>query len=443
MNSYCFLTFAFYMSNNAIYENNENKKIIGRLYGGVFLLLIVILLTVLFTLTRTDIVTNSVLKKENLSFLLLISDDDGPIITEAILYNAETKRLALIDIPYEAGDSLPELKRSDRYSVFYQEGNLARYQSSIEKLLNLNFLFILDLHVNQLVKLVDLLEGISLYLFAPINHINPISKKHYIYNAGEQNLDGDQSRDFLYASKANTIEYNQFLQQSENDENLQPKTEKRKKIILQQKNLRYIRELLLSIITTIKKFDSERENYIRLIYSYFQTDISRRTFRKLLLYMSEIDVESAEIIFQDYLGKERLVQGKQINFPVYDGQVIRSQVVRISTQLHTADKIVENKYPVRVEVLNGTNIVGLASRTAALYSQEGFDVVNIGNADRADYEKSIIINLHSDNLDDVQRVAKLIDVENIILQPLPGGEQAEAEVRIVLGKNFDENRIIQ
>ena len=176
------------MSNNLIYNPNESKKTFSRIYAGVFFSLLIALITVIFTLIRTDIVTNSVLKKENLPFLLIVSDENGPVMTEVVLFNAQTNRLALIDIPYEAGDLLPNLKRSDRYSVFYQQGDKESYRHSIEELLNINFLFTLELNVTQLVKLVDLLEGIDLYFFAPIDRINPITQKRYIYNAGVSSI---------------------------------------------------------------------------------------------------------------------------------------------------------------------------------------------------------------------------------------------------------------
>ncbi len=459
------------MSNNLIYNPNESKKIFSRIYAGVFFSLLIALITIIFTLIRTDIVTNSVLKKENLPFLLIVSDENGPVMTEVVLFNAQTDRLALIDIPYEAGDLLPNLKRSDRYSVFYQQGDKESYRHSIEELLNINFLFTLELNVTQLVKLVDLLEGIDLYFFAPIDRINPITQKRYIYNAGEQHLDGDQSRDFLYAV-AGTSDYTEFLQQQEilgesfegtdpeplytgylpsqyvarrgaNLTRTQIDTEMESRSILRQKNLRYTRELLLGIASTLQKYSGEREKYINLLYNYFQTDLNKRSFRKLLFYLSKVDTKSAEVIFQDFLGEERMVQGKRINFPIYDGQVIRSQVVRISTQLRNNEEIVAELYPVRVEILNGTNVNGLASRTGALYSREGFDVINVDNADRSDYDKTVVVNLHSKNLDDVRRVAQLVGAENVILQPLPGGEQSEAEVRVVLGKDFDEDRITE
>ncbi len=451
------------MPNKPVYDSDTNKKAFSQIYGTVFFILIIALTSIIFILIRTDVVTNSVLKKENIPFLLIISDENGPVLTEAILFNARTKRLALIDVPAEAGDLLAQLKRSGRYSVFYRQGQQEIYQRSIEELLRVKFLFVLDLHITELVKLVDLLEGISLYLFAPEDRIDPISRQRYIYHAGEQLLDGNQSRDFLYAS-TRTVPYEDYRSMKHEESGLpnivdsaqtqdnattgltnsttrDHTAENRKTSILRQQNLRFSQELLLAMVATLQQYHFEREQYIDLLYSYFQTALSKRSFRKLLLYLSEIELNSAEVILQDYLGKERMVQDEVINFPIYNGEVIRSQVVRISTQLQNQEEIVEEQYPVRVEVLNGTYISGLASRTAAIYSRQGFDVTKVDNAKRSDYEQTVVINLHSNNLDDVRRVAEVIGAQNMVLRPLSGGERAEAEVRVVLGRDFNGSQV--
>jgi hypothetical protein len=47
---------------------------------------------------------------------------------------------------------------------------------------------------------------------------------------------------------------------------------------------------------------------------------------------------------------------------------------------------------VRIEVLNGTNQPGVAARTRDLLVAQGWHVVSIGDADRDDYGRTIIIN---------------------------------------------------
>ena len=426
------------MAQNFIYDPENKKKSFSRMYGVLFCIFVVALGTLIFSLIRTDLITNTVLRKKNIPFLLILADDDGPLLSQAVLFHAKTRRLALIDVPPEAGDLLPQLQRSDRYSVFYRQKDKKAYRESIEELLKIRFLFVLDLHIDKLVPLVDLLEGIDLYFFAPVDQIDVKTKKRYIYNAGRQELDGDQARNFLYLGR-NLLPYNEYLADQQPADDLSLDNE----AALRQKNLRFARELLLGIASVLQRYGDERERYIDWFYRYFDTDLNKRAFRRFLRYLSEMDVQAAEVIFQDYLGKLRQVRGKRIHFPIYDGEVIRSQVVRISAQLQTQDEIMAQEYPVRLEVLNGTNIAGLASRTAAIYTNQGFDVLKVDNAERADYEKTLIVNLHSSSEDDVRRAAAVIGAENLILQPLPGGEQAEAEVRVILGRDFDGNRVAQ
>ena len=199
------------MAQDFAYDPNQKQNSFSRVYGGIFCVFAVALGTLIFSLIRTDTVTNRVLENKNIPFLLIISDENGPLLSQAVLFHAKTRRLALIDIPPEAGDLLPQLKRSDRYSVFLEEKNRAAYLESIESLLNIRFLFVWNLSVNKLVPLVDLLEGITLYFFSPVDQIDIKTRKRYIYHAGKQELDGDQARDFLYLGR-DLLNYGQYLE---------------------------------------------------------------------------------------------------------------------------------------------------------------------------------------------------------------------------------------
>jgi hypothetical protein len=46
---------------------------------------------------------------------------------------------------------------------------------------------------------------------------------------------------------------------------------------------------------------------------------------------------------------------------------------------------------IRVEVRNGSGVRGAAERTTALLRREGFDVVDFGNAERFDYDHTVVI----------------------------------------------------
>ncbi|CAN5243993.1 hypothetical protein BH18GEM1_BH18GEM1_07300 [soil metagenome] len=67
---------------------------------------------------------------------------------------------------------------------------------------------------------------------------------------------------------------------------------------------------------------------------------------------------------------------------------------RADTRAH--DPLVREPPPVarariRIEVRNGSGVRGAAERTTALLRREGFDVVDFGNAERFDYDHTVVI----------------------------------------------------
>jgi hypothetical protein len=90
---------------------------------------------------------------------------------------------------------------------------------------------------------------------------------------------------------------------------------------------------------------------------------------------------------------------------------------------------------VRIEILNGTGEPGVAARTRELLQSQGWQVVAIGDADRSDYGRTIIINYGVPS-ELVRRVGTDLELEPNLssLQGLDLG--APVDVRIVVGRDF-------
>lgn len=90
---------------------------------------------------------------------------------------------------------------------------------------------------------------------------------------------------------------------------------------------------------------------------------------------------------------------------------------------------------VRVEVLNGTGEPGVAARTRDLLQNQGYQVVSIGDADRSDYERTIIINYGvPDEL--VEQVGTDLELEPNRSSLHGLNVSAPIDVRIVVGRDF-------
>jgi hypothetical protein len=96
-----------------------------------------------------------------------------------------------------------------------------------------------------------------------------------------------------------------------------------------------------------------------------------------------------------------------------------------------------------VEILNGTVENGLAGRTAELFRGFGYDIISTGNADRNDYEQTIIID-RSGIEEAVLSFAEIIHCQNIRYEALPP-EPDEVNIQnldyrsdftLVLGRDF-------
>jgi LCP family protein required for cell wall assembly len=87
-----------------------------------------------------------------------------------------------------------------------------------------------------------------------------------------------------------------------------------------------------------------------------------------------------------------------------------------------------------LEIRNGTNVTGLAKRTADTLTDKGYEVKSIGNAANRSTEKTTIYALRSEAIEGAKTVGELLGTATD--SGLPEGEEAsEADVLIILGQD--------
>jgi len=90
---------------------------------------------------------------------------------------------------------------------------------------------------------------------------------------------------------------------------------------------------------------------------------------------------------------------------------------------------------VRIEVLNGTGEPGVAAQTRDMLEKEGYQVVSIGDADRGDYVRTIIINYGVPD-DVVKQVGNDLHLEPNLSRLQGLNTAAPVDVRIVVGRDY-------
>jgi len=163
------------------------------------------------------------------------------------------------------------------------------------------------------------------------------------------------------------------------------------------------------------------------------TNLSARALSSFVLEMKKLNDD--KIVFQRVLGSSRIVDGKELLFPHFDGQLLKEIVKQTVETISSQEPFSEDELTVSIEVLNGTSVGGLARRAANVFRSFGYDVVSVANADNSDYQKTVVLD-RKGRLEVGQRVADLIRCQRVYSRLEETGDMS-IDVTIILGTDFD------
>ena len=104
----------------------------------------------------------------------------------------------------------------------------------------------------------------------------------------------------------------------------------------------------------------------------------------------------------------------------------------------SAEEVVDPAvFQVQVEVLNGCGERGIGQLAMRYLREQGFDVVNIDNADHFEYSETIVLDRRgTDGPSEASRaVGDALGTPNVLLQR---NEDRMVDVSVVIGKDYDE-----
>ncbi|MDR0568989.1 MAG: LytR C-terminal domain-containing protein [Spirochaetaceae bacterium] len=348
--------------------------IVVLLGGGIF---------VTIGALRADPIEGALNRDRVINSLFVFEGKGKPLGTYVFMYYPGTKRAAVFDIPGEVGLILQRINRVDRIDAVYDPQKAATFENEIERLLDIDigFTFVLD-EVN-LGKAVDIMEGVELFIPTPVEIYT--ENAPVLFPFGLTRLDGDKSQLYITYELA--------------DENHEVVTFRRQRFFLGfMKRLGEQNETLKNPLVA------------QTYHGLFKSGASQRVRARLFDEYAGIDVERVTI--QSVGGNVREISGKTLLFPYYDGNLIKDIVRQTLTGLTRQTEGAFTDRVFTVEVLNGTATVGLAGRTAELLRGFGYDVISIGNADRNDYDSTLIID-RSGNENMVRTFGDIIKCKNI------------------------------
>jgi len=394
---------------------------ISKTAASRFLLaLIVILLAagivvVIYTF-RTNPVEDALSNDREINILFVVEDRKKPVSTFVLMYYPVTRRAAIFDIPGELGLLITRINRVDRIDSIYDSARIGSYENEIEKLLGININFSVIITKENLVSIVDLLEGVEIFIPSAVSHKD--GEELILFPSGMTVLDGDKAS--VYTTYSLPYEHREI------------------EVFRRQR-------FFLGFLNRQIQMNERLKNpeMAKLYYSFFRTAMNQRTLMLLFDELVYMDPDRTNV--QSVGGNLREVSGQTLIIPHWDGNLVKEIVRQTLTSL--TREVDMGEMALTVEVLNGTAINGLAGRTAEMLRSFGYDVISIGNAERNDYDTTVIIHRSGEeNL--IREFAEIIRCTNIRREAFTQEDLEEdfsheykADLTLLIGRDFNGRNV--
>lgn len=354
---------------------------------------------------RTDPVDDAVDEERMINVAVILERFGKPLATEILMYYPGNARAALLDVPSETGLIIKSINRVDRIDAVYDPKAPKPFVEELERLTGASIDWYLILDETALSSLIDLLDGLP--IFVPNSVSSTENGKSLRLPSGYAVLDGVKIG--ILASYAD------------------PDAGDADGVVRRQ-----------SLVQALLKRLAERSDYVQrdevyeAIQARFKTNLKPDSLRRLLAELSRLEAE--RIVLQRLTGTYRSVEGTPLLFPHYDGELVKDIVKQSLNALLNADTTAIADKVFTIEVLNGTNVRGLAQKTAEIFQSFGYEVVSVGNAATTDVAKTSIVDRYGDR-PAAQTIANVIRCKVVDDETVPSASPADFVV--ILGKDFN------
>ncbi|RLC37452.1 hypothetical protein DRH29_01850 [candidate division Kazan bacterium] len=355
---------------------------------------------------------------------------DGPFLTDTLMvasYNVEDNYLHLFSIPRDTYVSIEDYGMSKINGVFeigrtkFDDGP-GTAMRTVGDLLGLGIPYYVKIDFEGFEQVIDSLGGVNIEVEKDLHdQYYPTPDKGYEtldIPAGTYTMDGAMALKYARSRKT-TSDFDRARRQQ--------------KILLALRD----RAMDMELLTAPKKVIEISE----IVKDHFSTNLKTGEIERALELMVGIDPERIyNKVFDD--GPNGVLYGTKVD-GIFVLKPINDDYTKISDSVALALSRVGDEAttdedadlePLKVEVLNGTNITGLAGRTRDKLEQAGFEVVRVGNNPTRGFTDSIIYDgTGGGRFSAINRLADLMNAtisEDDSITPGSG-----ANVRLVLGES--------
>ena len=376
-------------------KKKKEKKVIFIIFS------ILILVTLIFLLKFLGIFpfSSDILSYNRINILIVGCDEienNGRADTIVFLsISPKTKDVLILSIPRDTRVEIPE-RGMDKINHAYAFGGKKLISETVSLFLDVPIHFYAIADFNGFVNIIDELGGVE---------IDVEKEMHYVDKAGGLDINLYPGKQILNGEKS--LQYIRFRHDQLGDLG---------RIKRQQKLALAVIEKMMNFdsITKIPQISEEMKGYI-------ETDIKVQDAVALANLFKGINQEEFKI--ETIQAKPVYIEG--VSYLEPDVEEVRQRVKSL---------IYSKNSGMKLEVLNGNAMFGIANRVAKDLELQGFEIVNIGNADRFDYEKTkIIVYSKKVNLDN--EFKKLFNDFDIVNENQTNNN---LDLVIILGKDMEE-----
>ena len=329
----------------------------------------------------------------------------------------QTGSAGMMSIPRDLYVPLPN-HGQDRINTAHVYGGPELAMESVEYNFGLPVHHFARVNFNALVKLVDLVGGVNVYVDQDINDPS-FPDDHYGYepfsiSAGWHQMDG-----------ATALKYARTRHTSSDFERMRR----------QQQVIMALRDAVVGSDAMTKVLPNAPQILMTLQDS-IKTDLSPLDIVQLAMLAKDIppDKISRVVIDETSVQSWTTPRGGSVLIPIRDQlKVLRQKLYNPPPPPQPVDLAEATPEPGHVAIQNGTQTDGLAATAKADLESKGFTVTEVGNAE-GDYPKTVIID-YKGRKDYIAKLAAALGLPASIVTTLPDANQP-LDALVILGDDY-------
>ncbi len=374
--------------------------------------------------------------KERINVLILGIDErgfeQGPWRTDTMMIatlDPVTLQAGVLSIPRDLWVKIPEFKEArintahfygDAYD--YPGGGPALAKKTVEVNLGISPQYYVRVNFDGFIRMIDLIGGVDIYVEKEINDPTYPAYDNTGYDplyipAGEQHFDGELALKYV-RTRHGSSDFSRARRQ--------------------QQLIRAVLQKVKDPVVLAKLLPKAGEVF-DILGDTIQTDLTRDEILALANLALKVDSETIRfgVIDEKCTSPFVTADGQQVLLPDMEKiRAVRDYVFAVGEAATPVSGATQGatESNVTIKVMNGTLTSGLATATGDYLKKQGFQVVDVGSADRADYATSRII-MNRPRSQTAQRLAEALRLpQTVIVQA--DRPNADYDIEIILGNDY-------